>query len=189
MKLKLISPMPPSVNHYLKHTSKGGHLHVYVTAEGKKYKSDFAAYVKSEIIKQGWDFPINKYQHFYVDMVFYFNRIDMDASNYDKCLLDAITDTQLIWVDDNVVVPRVNRIYYTKDDPYIELEIYPVEYIGIFDNLSQLNNFEAKCMTCNRYNRNCSIFARACLGFVQEDIVNNKCAKYREMKKKKNKRS
>ena len=188
MKLKLISSIPPSVNHYLKHTYRGGYAHVYVTPEGKKYKADFAEYVKAEVVKQGWNLSLFEDRHFYVDMVFYFNRIDMDSSNYDKCLLDAITDTQLVWPDDNVALPRVNRVYYTKGEPYIELEIYPVSYIGIFDNIQQLESFENQCSSCNRYGRNCSILAGAKQGFVQDYITDNQCIKYCEMKKKKNKR-
>lgn len=179
-KLKLISPIPPSVNHYLGHKARGNFVTVYVTKEGKEYKKNFAEYVKTEAIKQKWSWIIDPKQHFYVDMVFYFDRTDMDAGNYDKCLLDAITDTGLIWIDDKVTCPRVNRIYYDRDNPRIELEIYPVEYVGIFDNQQQMNCFIEKCKTCTRYSRNCSILNNAIYGIVQDEISNKECIKYKK---------
>ena len=114
----------------------------YKTTEATKYQKNFAEYVKQEINIQGWDLTPNKEQHFYVDCVFYFDRTDRDCNNYFKCMLDAITDTQSIWIDDNVVCERVNSIYYDSKNPRIELHIYPVDYIGIFDNISQLEKFE-----------------------------------------------
>ena len=154
----------------------------YKTAEATKYQKDFAEYVKQEVANQMWDLTPNKEQHFYVDCVFYFDRTDRDCNNYYKCMLDAITDTQLIWIDDNVVCERVNRIYYDSKNPHIELHIYPVDYIGIFDNLSQLQNFENNCFGCNRYKRNCSILQKAKEGRLQEDIVNFTCTKYKPKK-------
>ena len=122
--LHLISPIPPSVNHYMGIRSiiKNGKpmAMTYKTPEAVKYQKDFAAYVRREVQKQGWDVKPNKTQHWYVDAWFYFNRIDMDAANYDKCLLDAITDTQLIWLDDNVVCERVQKVLYDSQNPRIE---------------------------------------------------------------------
>lgn len=179
--LYLISPIPPSVNHYLSYRAiiKNGKPMAmsYKTTEATKYQKNFAEYVKQEINVQGWDLTPNKEQHFYVDCVFYFDRTDRDCNNYFKCMLDAITDTQSIWIDDNVVCERVNRIYYDSKNPRIELHIYPVDYIGIFDNISQLEKFETNCIGCSRYKRNCNILQKAKEGHVQEDIVNFTCLK------------
>lgn len=159
---------------------------MYVTKEGKEYKKNFAEYVKEEAAKQKWDWIIDPKQHFYVDMVFYFDRTDMDAGNYDKCLLDAITDTGLVWEDDKVACPRVNRVYYDKENPRIEIEIYPVEYIGIFDNYEELQKFESRCKSCNRYSRNCSILNNAKAGYIQPEVESKICQNYKM--KKMNKR-
>jgi len=174
--------MPPSVNHYLGHKARGNFVTVYVTKEGKKYKKSFAEYVKTEAVKQNWNWVLDPKQHFYVDMIFYFNRTDMDAGNYDKCLLDAITDTGLVWEDDKVACPRVNRVYYDTTNPRIELEIYPVEYIGIFDDEDEMKQFEDKCKTCSRYARNCKLLSQAKNGFIQSEIINKECIKYRKRK-------
>ena len=154
----------------------------YETKEAKEYKEKFKSHIIEQVKLQNWDWEVNKTQHFYVDAIFYFDRIDKDSSNADKCLLDAITETQLIWADDNVACFRPNRIYYDSKNSRIELTVYPVDYIGIFDNQEQLDNFENKCKTCNRYKRNCSILNKAKEGKIQEEICEFKCSKYKESK-------
>lgn len=176
MILELTSNLPPSVNHYLGHKIIKGRIVTYASNEAKKYKKDFSEYVISEIEKQGWNLIPNKYQHFYVDMDFYFDRIDKDAGNYDKCLLDAITETKKIWLDDNVVCPRVNKVLYDTKNPRIELKIYPVEYIGIFDNVEDLEQFKrSNCNVCCK--DKCSIIDNALMGKITSDIVQKKCQK------------
>jgi Holliday junction resolvase RusA-like endonuclease len=153
----------------------------YKTTEATKYQKNFSKYVCEEIKKQNWNLTPNKEQHFYIDAVFYFDRIDRDCNNYFKCMLDAITDTQLIWLDDNVTCERVQRIYYDSKNPRIELRIHPVDYIGIFDNISQLNDFESNCFGCYRYKRNCSILQKAKEGRIQEEIQNGICNKIKKV--------
>lgn len=154
----------------------------YKTAEAIKFGRAFSEYVLQEVDNQGWDLVPNKTQHFYVDAVFYFPRVDMDANNYWKVLLDTITDTKKIWVDDNVVCERVQRIFYDSANPRVELEIKPVDYIGIFDDSSQLEEFTSRCIGCSRYARNCSILNKATNGNVQDDIVSGVCTKYKQKK-------
>lgn len=181
-KLYLTSPMAPSVNHYtsVRTIIKNGKPMsiVYETKEAKEYKKYFKKYIEEQVKKQNWDFPVNDKQHFYVDAVFYFDRIDKDAANYEKCISDTITETQLIWKDDNVVCFRTQRIYYDAENPRIELTIYPVEYVGIFDTFEDLEVFEEKCKNCKRYKRNCSLFKKAKEGRIQEEIKNYECSKY-----------
>ena len=154
----------------------------YKTPEALKYRKEFADYVKSEVERQGWNLEPNKLQHFYVDTVFYFDKTHMDCNNYFKVMLDAITDTQLIWLDDDVVCERVQRIYYDSNNPRVELKIYPVEYIGIFDNMSQMEEFSSVCFGCTRYARNCSILRKAKEGRIQNDIKDGVCNKYKKKK-------
>lgn len=154
----------------------------YKTPEAAKYRREFAGYVRDEVSKQKWNLIPNKTRHFYVDTYFFFNRTDMDCNNYYKCLLDAITDTQLIWLDDNVVCERVQRIYYDANNPRIELVIRPVDYIGVFDGASQLENFESNCIECARYSRSCSLLNKAKLGYIQDEIKNGVCSKYKRIK-------
>lgn len=153
----------------------------YCTTEAKRYKKWFASYVSREVVRQGWSMTPNKFQHFYVDAVFYFPRIDMDSSNYFKVMLDAITDTKLIWLDDNVACERVQAVYYDATNPRIELHIHPVNYIGVFDNASQLEEFTSKCAECARGTRNCSLLKRAKEGRIQKEISKGICKKYKPL--------
>lgn len=181
-KLKLISPIPCSVNHYIKPRPFIIHgkpqVTMYETAEAKTYKKNFTKYIKEQVKIQNFNIEVNKTQHFYVDCVFYFDRIDKDANNYFKLLLDSITDSKCIWEDDNIVCERVNAIYYDVKNPRIEIEIYPVDYIGIFDNQEQLNVFMEGCICCKKYKEGkCSIYKKALEGRIQEEIQNNICGK------------
>ena len=182
MELHLTSPIPPSVNHYLSYRSvprNGRNMAMsYKTKEAKEYQKTFSEYVISECDKQGWTDDPDPAQHFYVDTIFYFPQIDLDANNYFKVMLDAITDTGRVWADDNVVCERVQAIYYTSEDPRIELNIHPVDYIGVFPDRAHLEEFESRCVGCKRYKRNCSILRKAKEGRIQKETDGCVCSSY-----------
>ena len=186
MELRLTSQIPPSVNHYLAYRAilknKRPMAMSYKTPEAVRYKKQFTEYVIEEVKKQKWTLTPNKTQHFYIDTVFYFPATNLDANNYFKVTLDAITDTQLIWLDDNVACERVQAVYYDSVNPRMEMVIRPVDYIGVFKDASQLEKFTSNCMGCARHARNCSIIRQAKEGRVQEDIKDNICTKYKPKK-------
>lgn len=179
--LKLVSPIPPSVNHYLgwRAILKNGRPMAmsYKKPEALKYQKEFSEYVKKEVDKQGWIKSNNKSQHYYMDCIFYFDRVDKDANNSFKCLADAITDSKSVWVDDTQLCERVQGIYYDSDNPRVEITIHKVDYIGVFENASQLEEFESNCIGCSRYKRNCSILQKAKEGRIQSEICNGICSK------------
>lgn len=154
----------------------------YKTSEATKYQKDFTKYVKEQAKLQGWVKSENKFQHYYLDAHFIFPRSDMDANNYFKCLADSITDSEAVWIDDVQLCERVQSINYDSKNPRIEIEIRPVDYIGVFDNISQLEQFESNCIGCARYNRNCSLLIKAKEGRIQEEIQDFKCSKYKQIK-------
>lgn len=154
----------------------------YKTQAAMKYREDFANYVANEVMKQNWDLIPNRWQHFYVDTVFYFEKTHQDCNNYFKVMLDAITDTKKIWLDDDVVCERVQRIYYDSANPRVEIIIRPVNYIGVFDSEEHLDNFVSRCVECTRYKSNCSILRKAKEGRTQEEIQDGTCAKFRRVK-------
>lgn len=159
---------------------------MYETSEAKQYKKEFTNYIKEQIKIQDFNFNQNKLQHFYCDCVFYFDRIDKDCNNYFKLLLDAITDSKVVWLDDNVVCERVNAIYYDNKNPRIEIEIYPVDYIGIFENQEHLVKFKSKCILCNKYKEGkCSILTKSIEGRIQEEVQNGNCTKFKLKKEEK----
>lgn len=154
----------------------------YKTPEAVKYREEFADYVRAEAAKQNWTLVPNKTRHFYIDTVFYFPATNLDANNYFKVMLDAITDTQLIWLDDNVTCERVQAIYYDQKNPRMEITIRPVDYIGVFDDAPQMEAFVSNCIGCTRYSRNCSILRQAKEGRIQEEIADGVCIKYKPKK-------
>ena len=196
--LKLISSLPPSVNHYLApriyydKRTKQPRVMMYETSEAKKYKRTFTSYAKAEAMKQGWEKPENRYQQIYYDCIYYFDRIDDDPNNYEKVPIDSLTNTGNIWVDDNIVMNRTIRTYYDTKNPRIEITIHLVEYVGIFDTVVQAGQFEDKCMSCSRYREGkCSILTKAFEARIQPEIIkiNDEyiCEKFKEAKVKKGK--
>lgn len=198
----LTSPIPPSVNHYLGYrvVKFNGKMTAasYETAEAKKYKKDFTQYVLDEVKAQEWELIPNKTQHFYVDCHFYFGRTDMDPNNYFKLPLDAITDSQAIWLDDNVTLERVQKLCYDTENPRIEMYIHPVDYIGIFDDPEWVAQFEERCQECFRWNNGrCTVYKDSLNGRIHGDVYREKvedpqqnpyvCGMYRKKKKLSNK--
>lgn len=181
-KLVFTSPIPPSVNHYLAYRTiiKNGKPMAmsYKTKEAKSYQKDIIELLNEEIPKQNWKKSENKFQHYYMDVVFYFPRIDMDANNYFKCLADAITDSGLVWIDDTQLCERVNGIYYDSINPRMEITIHPVNYIGVFPDRNSFDNFIEKCETCKRYCRNCSILKKSKEGCITGEVTSLECKKY-----------
>jgi len=180
--------MPPSVNHYLGYrsipTKKNGKTFYmvmpYLTKEAKEYKQAFSEYAKVQVERQQWDMEETRSRHYYMDCIYYFPRIDMDEQNYPKCMSDALNG--IAYVDDNFILTRTNSIYYDTKNPRVELTIYPVEYIGIFDNEETLELFEDNCHQCKRYGRNCSILKAAKEGRIQEEIIGLICGKHTKQK-------
>lgn len=152
----------------------------YKTQDAVKYQKEFLKYVQNEVKKQNWILSDNRFQHYFVSAVFYFPRIDMDCNNYWKVCFDSITDSNCVWLDDTQACEQVKAIYYDSDNPRIELEITKVPYIGIFNNHTQLEEFESNCIHCSKYKEGqCSILRRAKEGRIQEDINNMTCSKYK----------
>lgn len=184
--LKLVVNDFISVNHYLAYRAivKNGKPMAmsYKTQDAKKFQKEFTEYVKEQAKIQNWITDPNPMQHYYVDAVFYFPRIDMDTNNYWKVAFDAITDSGVVWVDDNMACERVQRVLYDSENPRIEYTIYKTDFCGVFDNDIQMKNFESNCKSCTRYKRNCSILNNAKKGKVQSDINGTTCEKYKEIK-------
>ena len=185
--LKLVSPIGVSVNHYLKIRNfliyKDGkpipQSTLYETKEAKDYKKKFIKHIKEQVKLQGWKKSDNRFQKHFVDCVFYFPRIDIDSNNMYKLLLDSLTESECIWIDDTQSCERTQGIFYDSVNPRIEITITYTDYIGIFKDISQLEQFESNCIYCARYNRNCSILKKAKEGRIQEEINDLVCSKFK----------
>lgn len=186
-RLKLTVKDFVSVNHYLAYRAliKNGKPMAmsYKTQEAKKFQKDFTAYVIDEVEKQGWVTDPNPFQHYYVDAMFYFPRVDMDCNNYWKVAFDAITDSGVIWMDDNMACERVVKVQYDSKNPRIEYEIYPTDFIGVWDTWDGYTSFlNQNCNLCKKDKLHCSILKKALEGRVQDDInlERNACYKCKE---------
>lgn len=187
-KLNLVCKEFISVNHYMSYRAvkkgRGTMVMAYKPKETKDFEKSFGKYIKEEIEKQGWIKP-PKGKLIIMDTIFYFDRTDRDAQNYFKSICDIATECG-VWEDDNIVMERVNRIYYDSNNPRIEIAIYESEYEGIFDNVELMELFISRCKICNRYKRNCSLLNKALEGRIQDEITKYDeywlCNKFKEVK-------
>lgn len=153
---------------------------MYETKAAKDYKKQFIKHIKEQVKKQEWVKSDNKFQKYYVDCVFYFPRIDMDSNNTYKLMLDSITESECVWLDDIQACERNQGIFYDSTNPRVELKIHPVDFVGIFPTLEHLENFESKCITCGRYrDGRCSILIKSKEGRIQEEVQDFICDKFK----------
>lgn len=118
----------------------------------------------------------------------YFPRTDKDSNNYFKCLCDCCNE--ILYYDDRTIVTRVNRVYYTYNEqipPHFLCELYPVDYIGIWDSKEEYDEFNKKCKTCRNYkNGNCGRLKKYLEYKILEDFdwKNRECLGFKLKKKK-----
>lgn len=188
MALKLVLPLPTSindlyVNQYTWNAIKKMRVPTgakVMSSQGEKVKEKIQEQATKQLTEQVWDYEYTKDHYIFMDAIIYFNRLGRDDNNIYKLNNDALE--KIVYDNDSRVLTRTQRIYYDKDNPRVELTFTPVDYIGIFDNQNELDDFESKCKSCMRYARNCSILIAAKEGRIQEEIVDKKCEKFKEIK-------
>jgi len=166
--LKLVSPIPPSNNHYLNYRVSGTnkkYVQSYSAKETIDYCKEFIPYVKQEIIKQNWKMP-DKNKLIFVDLIYFFDRKGKDPNNYFKVMFDCLTKAE-VWVDDDIALPRVERVYIDKDNAYVKLNIYQSDFIGIFENMNEYISFlKQNCLKCSRNYKKCSIYNKILNNYI-----------------------
>lgn len=106
---RLVLPWPPTVNGMWRTTGTGRKQRTYLTDEGKNYKSTVAAICRQSghMIYAAGD------RLGYVLLLHPPDRRRRDASNYVKCVEDALTEAG-VWPDDEqvdwFVVKKMERI-------------------------------------------------------------------------------
>ncbi|HDK7176504.1 TPA: RusA family crossover junction endodeoxyribonuclease [Clostridium botulinum] len=185
--LKLILDLPKSVNHIYGRNKFG---RTYLKREGKIYKKRMIKLIQQEVKKQNWI----KLEHtfVYLDEIVYMNKKGRDADNLKKLTQDCITESNVVWTDDTYCWARTQRVLIDSNNPRIEIEIFPTDYIGIFDNRADYNKFiNAYCKNCKKGNKigqkgGCSIYKNALESRVQENLKINfdtgekKCLKFKQ---------
>jgi Holliday junction resolvase RusA-like endonuclease len=189
MELNLILPLPTSINSlyvneykYNPTTKKKEPTGARVLGvDGLNKKKQIQKEAMKQLKGQEWDYEKSKEIFLYMDTFIYFNRVGRDDDNIYKLLKDSLQ--KIVYENDSRVLVRTQKIVFDTSNPRVELHIHPVNFIGIFDNKDELEEFESNCKSCNRYGRNCSILNKAKEGRVQEEIdLELLCSKY-EMKK------
>lgn len=173
MELKLILPLPQSVNHIYARNKFGS---TYLKKEGKDYKKNNGKYIKEEVEKQGWK-QLKENEYCYLDEVVYMNKKGRDSDNLKKLTQDTITESDCVWLDDTYCLPRTNRIYIDSENPRIELTISFTGSKGIFDSKEDFIEFENKCKICMNYRKgSCSKLNKSLENRIQKEIklIDNK---------------
>lgn len=188
--LKLVCKEFISVNHYMNYRVQGKIVVAYKPKETKEFEKQFGKYVKQEIQKQNWIKP-DKGKFIILDTIFYFPRVDMDAQNYFKSICDICTKCN-VWEDDNIVMERVNGVYYDSKNPRIEMDIYESEKLGIFESKEEYKEFRNNnCDKCSKKSdgseRSCTIHKKILENRIIEEVTKDelntwRCNKLKEKK-------
>jgi Holliday junction resolvase RusA-like endonuclease len=177
-KLKLISPLPPSVNSYLNYrvASKGRKKFVqaYPSKETDTFNAFFIDYVKDQIREQKWERP-PKGKLVFVKITFFFDRKRKDPNNFLKVPFDALTKAG-VYNDDDIALPIVERVYIDTNNPRMEIEIYESEAIGIFNDENDLSSFiRNNCDLCKKDASKCSILRNLLNNRIVEEVEGRTC--------------
>lgn len=119
-KLRLSLPLPPSINHMYMNTSHGGKR---LTKHAENYVRVSRSLINLEIENQNWK-KQNKSTWLYIDLVFYMpDKRIRDSHNMLKLLLDVMQD--IVFDNDYYVMPNIKAVEYDKQNPRVEVKIYP----------------------------------------------------------------
>ena len=182
-RLHLVSPLPPSVNNYLNYrvasNGKKKFVQAYSSKETEIYKRFFSDYVKDQIREQSWKTP-EKGVLVYVRMTFYLDRKRKDPNNFLKVPLDVMTDAGA-YIDDDVVLPLVERVYIDPVNPRIEIELFESKAIGIFDDEIHLEDFKnLNCLNCKKDPNRCTIMKKLLDNRITADISDGHCLRIKK---------
>jgi len=189
--LKITVNLAVSLNDYLKPRGiKSGNRimgMLYESSEAKAYKKYFKQELERAVKQSTW-ITEHDHNHFYIiESVIYFDKQNRDSNNMWKIMIDAITETQLIWLDDRQAMEQCRRIYYDTKNPRMEITIRESEFIGIFDNMDHYEQFIYKnCLGCSRYTNNCSLLKSSIESRITEEIsIEDMSCSSRKVKKEK----
>jgi crossover junction endodeoxyribonuclease RusA len=185
--LKLITKVPPSVNHYMEYRSvRMGRKRIvkaFPSKETVSFQKSFLPYVKKEMQRQKWDSP-DRSKLVMIDTVFYFPRKRLDANNYYKVPLDVMEKAG-VYYDDACTLPITKNLFIDKHNPRMEMTIYESSKIGIFNDLFEYNDFiENNCSHCRKDQTNCTILKALKENRIHPEATSKKCRKIVHRKNK-----
>lgn len=125
---RLRLPVPPSVNHYVKHYCKDApkdephQIGAYVTPRARQYKSDAGWKAKAAGVRMAErGIPVG----LEIDLYQTENSHSLDADNILKVILDALNG--IAWEDDKQVADIHIHKHEVKRGPRVEIEIFELE--------------------------------------------------------------
>lgn len=189
MQLYLTLTLPVSLNQLYISEYKWNPISKQREPTGKRILSDKGVMnkkliqkdAKKQMRKQYWDYEWTKENYLYMDTIIYFNKKGRDDNNIYKVLCDALE--KIVYDNDSRVLIRTQRVFYDAKHPKIEVFLFPVDYVGIFDSEQDYEEFVDNCKTCRYYqNGKCSVLNGAIESRIQEEIENMICRKFIEKK-------
>ncbi|HEX3156774.1 MAG TPA: RusA family crossover junction endodeoxyribonuclease [Candidatus Angelobacter sp.] len=109
--------VPPSVNHYVKHTRSGRH---YVTKEAKAFKAATGIFARGKHVSSSW---------YEVEIAIFLAKGQRgDGDNFGKCVLDSLVAAGVIHSD-----AAVKKVSITKDrdweNPRTEITVKAIQEV------------------------------------------------------------
>lgn len=127
--LHITLPVPPSVNHMYQSAGRGRRL----TKEAMQYIRIAQEECKAKVKKYGWKKDVEGV--WYVMDLYYFfpDKKIRDSHNTLKILTDALEG--LVFPNDYYVMPRIQNVTLDRENPRLELILYP--QVGIDGKYSE----------------------------------------------------
>lgn len=181
-KLKFTIPVPPSVNAlYTNQAFYNPKTKSYqptgkriLTKDGKIAKNRISSEAKMAVVNSDWNMEDIGDNMLYMDTIIFFNRRGRDADNIYKAIQDSMQG--IVYNNDSQVLARTQKIMFDKNNPRVEVTIYPVSFVGIFNDEEGKDDFIARCEFdekngCSKFrNGKCSILKDCLSGTVREEI-------------------
>ena len=107
---------PKSNQHIYKISARGGFAKIYMSAEGKAIKTDYAWQAKNQ-----WKKPLLTGDVTVTATFFHKTKRKCDIDNFNKLFLDSLTG--IVWEDDSQITEMMLKKSYDPKNPRIELFI------------------------------------------------------------------
>lgn len=173
--MKFTCPLPPSVNEYLgKRVSynpitKKPYVQVYETAKAKAFKAHMKKVLQRAVKDNDWK-KTDEFTYVICEIIMYSNQKKKDADNIFKCLLDSLTENEIVY-DDSLILPKVTDLLIDKENPRLVVTLRESSKVGIFKDKKSFEHFlEFNCNNCTRASRNCSIIKQSKENKLRKEI-------------------
>lgn len=187
--VRLVLPVPTSVNKLYhvayRYNAKTGEMsptsQIIMSKEGKKMKARLIGEAQKQMKSQkaNWNIDDSLERFINQEIEIVFARRGSDGNNIFKLLNDSMEG--IIYHNDSKVKDIVKKITYNPKNPRLIVTYTVSDQIGIFDNESQLNEFEERCKDCSRYrNGKCRILQDSKEGTEREEATQFDCFSFKE---------